>query len=302
MDLSLRDAAELYLSNLEAEGYVRPVTLRGYRYKINRFLTDIDLPELCRELNARHAIEWTKALRARGLKSKSVRSYQAEVWPWFGWLYRQGYTPLEISRQVRMARVDESTITRRTATPDIIDKLLTVAAARWEAPKRARALILMLVATGARRTELAACHLEDYDEEAGTLHLHRHTKTGEERWVGVDREARHAMLEYTKLERTTKPGPLFMARMGRAMTADGMGKALQSLARGAGVECSSHDFRRACAARMLAAGAQTDVVQYQLGHKTAYLTLQYGATARRDRSLAAYREIDAGVRPMRRAQ
>lgn len=235
-----------------------------------------------------------------GLKPKSVNSYQKPVWVWFGWLFRQGYVPTEISRQVRVARVDDSTIKRRTATPDIIDRLLVSASGRSETAIRNRAVILTLVATGARRTELAACHLEDYDRDAGTLYL-RHTKNHQPRWVGVDAAARQALLQYLKLERGERPGPLFLSRTGVAFGTDGIRQMLRSLALSAGIECSAHDFRRACAARMLAAGAQPDVVQYQLGHKTARLTLQYGAEARRDRSISEYHALDQGVRRLKRA-
>lgn len=299
--LSPRDAADLYLGNLLAEGYVRDVTLRGYSFAIQRFLSDIDLPDSCRELTARHAMAWTAALRSRGLKQKSVRSYQAPVWTWFGWLFREGYTPSEISRQVRQVRVDDSTIKRRTATDDVIDKLLTVAAARSETALRNRAVILMLVATGARKTELAACDLEDLDLASGSLRLWRHTKAHKERWSGVNAAARQAMQLYIKKHRGEKPGPLFLVRLDGRMSAGAITLMIRSLAESAGVECSAHDFRRACAARMLAAGAKDDVVQYQLGHKTAYLTMQYGAAGRRDRSIDEYHELDKGVRRLRKS-
>lgn len=300
--LSPFDAFELYIGNLEAEGYVRDATLRYYRYAIARFLTDCTPPETCRELAPKHALAWTAAMRKRGLKVGAIRTYQSAVWTWFAWLHREGYVAADISRQVRRTRPDETTVTRRTASPDIIDRLLVVAGDRSEARYRNRALILTLAATGARKSELAACHLSDYDADAGTLRLWRHTKTGEERYCSVDATARQALLQYIKLERKPVPGPLFLQRMAQGMTSNAITCVIRSLAESAGVECSAHDFRRACAARLLAAGALPDVVQYQLGHKTALLTMQYGAAARRERSLQAIREIDQGIRQLRRAQ
>lgn len=108
-------------------------------------------------------------------------------------------------------------------------------------------------------------------------------------------------MNYLKRERMKSAGPLFVQRQQRAMTANAITCVIRSLAESAGVECSAHDFRRACAARMLAAGAMPDVVQYQLGHKTAHLTMRYGHEARRDRSLEQYHALDQGVRPLRRA-
>lgn len=299
--LSPFDAFDLYIANLEAEGYVRPATLRYYRYAISRFLTDITPPDSCAQLTGKHALAWTAALRNRGCKPGAMRTYQSAVWTWFSWLHREGFTPTDIARQVRRTRPDESTVTRRTATTDIIDKMLVCARDRSEWPWRNAALLLTLAATGARKAELAACHLEDYDAEAGTLRLWRHTKTGEERYCGVDAGARLALLQYLKRERKEAPGPLFIQRQRQPMSANAITCVIRSLAESAGVECSAHDFRRACAARMLAAGAQPDVVQYQLGHRTAHLTMQYGKEARRDRSIEQYHALDQGVRPLRRA-
>jgi integrase len=140
-----------------------------------------------------------------------------------------------------------------------------------------------------------------YDADAGTLRLWRHTKTNEERYCGVDAGARLALMQYLKRERKEAPGPLFVQRQKQPMSANAITCVIRSLAESAGVQCSAHDFRRACAARMLAAGAQPDVVQYQLGHRTATLTMQYGKEARRQRSLQEYHALDQGVRPLRRA-
>lgn len=295
------DAFELYIGNLEAEGYVREATLKFYRYGISRFLSDITPPASCHELSGKHALAWTAALRKRGLKPGAIRTYQSAVWIWFSWLHREGYTPHDIARQVRRTRPDETTVTRRTATDDVIEKLLVVAADRSEWKWRNRALLLTLAATGARRAELAACHFEDYQADPGVLRLWRHTKTHEERWCGVDAQARFALLQYFKHERGEKAGPLFLQRMAQPMSANAITCVIRSLAESAGVACSAHDFRRACAARMLGAGALPDVVQYQLGHRTASLTLMYGKEARRDRSVREYHELDQGVRRLRKS-
>lgn len=297
--LTPHDAFDLYCDTLEAEGYVTPSTLRSYRVHIGRFLRDIDPPATIAELNARHAMAWTKGLVKRGLKPGGIRSYQSSVWIWFGWLNREGYNAVNIADQVRRFRKDEATVTRRSAGPDLIDELVACARSRSEWRERNPALVLMLVASGARAAELAACYLEDYDAESGTLDLHRHTKSNSPRIVGVDRAAALAMTRYVKLERGNRPGPLFLGRMARPLSKGGIQAVVKSLAMQRGLPCSPHDFRRACANRLLDAGANPWTVQHQLGHSTDWLTKQYAKEARARAAIADYHRVEQGIRPLK---
>jgi integrase len=296
MDITTADAKRLFLIDKEDAG-VRATSRAYYSYAIDRFISEA-APELVADLSTTHLRTWSAAMRTRGLKPGAIHSYQSAVWTFVRWLYIQDdFGVPDITRKVQMIRVRPEEIKRRTASPGTKKKLLLVAKARPEHPRRNAALIEMLWATGTRRSELAACELRDYDDKAGTLRL-RHTKTGVPRLIAVERSGRGALDSYIIRERGRAPGALFLGRGDAPLSSDGMQSAIRSLALGAGIEVSAHDFRRAAAARWLKAGAPLDVAMEQLGHSDPSMTLIYGAEGRQERSAGIIHELDAGVRPI----
>ncbi len=280
----------LYLEWRAAEG-LKPRTLAAYRAALDQFL-GLALPDDVRELEPRHAVAFLASLQGRGLKPGAAGTYQRAVWTWLRWLYDQDFVLVDISRKVKRVRVPEETVTRRTASEDALDRMVACAAARPEYPYRNVALLRLLWGTGVRRGELAAAELADIDIEHGTIAV-RHSKTGRARIVGVDEVARVAALQYRVRERGDRPGPLFISRGGLALSSNAIRLLVQSLARSAGVTVSSHDFRRACAARMLRQGAPLDVVMHQLGHQSPRMSLTYGAEGRAERSVAEFHRLDS---------
>jgi integrase len=137
--------------------------------------------------------------------------------------------------------------------------------------------------------------MDDYDDDAGTIWI-PHTKTGEPRLIAVGAGARAAILRYLVDERGYAPGPLFLTRQKTRLTSDGMQSLIRSLAQSAERHASAHDFRRACAARLLEAGAQLDTVMDQLGHDSPAMSLLYGEAGRQRRSIASFHAIDKGLR------
>ena len=99
-----------------------------------------------------------------------------------------------------------------------------------------------------------------------------------------------------------EPGALFIARLKQPMSRNAMRLTIASLAESAGVTAACHDFRRACAARLLREGVSADDVARQLGHTSITMTLIYGEEGRTERAIAAFHAADQGVRPMRKAR
>lgn len=291
-DVSPIGSLTLFLAQKRAEG-VKPSSLQWFRYCTERFIREAPAPADVRKLTPAHLVTWTEVMRERGLKPGGIRSYQSAVWRWLRWLNEMGYHKEDLSRKVKLVRVREEDITRRTATPEIRAKLVRCALARSEHTYRNAALVEFLWSTGMRRSEVAALQLADVDLDAGEVYVGK-TKTGKPRRIGIDMQAVVALHAYLIHERGKEPGPLFMARMKRGMSTDAMRCVIRSLADSAGVEVSAHDFRRACAARLLEGDAPLDTVMHQLGHETPTMSLIYGAEGRADRSIRAYHKVAAG--------
>lgn len=295
MEISPTDALRLFLIDKEDAG-VRATTIGYYRYACTRFIDEVDLPPTIGQVSSVHLRTWTAAMRARGLKPSAIHSYQGAVWTWLRWLYQQDEFGVgDITRRVKLIQLREEDYTRRTISLATKKKLLVVARARVENPRRNAAIIETLWSTGARRSELAACLLSHYNASAGTLRL-QHTKMGVPRVVAIESSARTALDAYIIRERGPKPGALFLGRGGAPLSSDGIKNLLRSLALGIGSPVSAHDFRRAAAARWLRAGAPVDVVMSQLGHTDSSMTLMYGAEGREERAIGIIHDLDAGVR------
>lgn len=267
-----------------------------YAYHCGRFIAEADLPPDISQLSTAHLRAWSGILRERGLKPSAIHSYQTSVWTWCRWLYAQEEFGVgDITRRVKMAQVREEDVKRRTASQSTLRKLLIVAKDRSQNPRRNAAIIECLWSTGARRSELAACKLEDYDRTNGTLYL-EHTKMGRPRRVAIEGSARRALDAYLIRERGEKPGALFTTKGGKPLTSYGIQTMLRSHAEAAGVEVSAHDFRRAASARWLKQGAPVDVVMSQLGHTDPGMTLIYGKEGREERSIRTIHDMDRGLR------
>ncbi len=275
-----------FIDQRESEG-CKPRTLEGYRRQITAFVRDMNLQDIS-ELSPRHAIEWTKILRLRGMKSGGINSTQRPVWTWFRWLYDQDIIAIDISRKVK--KVPARDVKRRTASEDDRDALVAVVLEGREHPRRNVAIIELLWASGIRREELTRLAVQDYDRTEGTLEVYGKNDT--RRTVVVDARARAALWAYLERERGKAPGPLFLGRGGRSgVTATAIKNMLRKAAAAAGIEVSAHDFRRACASNMLAAGVGIDSVMYQLGHSTMTMSLTYGALGRKTRAHAEIRKM-----------
>ena len=120
--------------------------------------------------------------------------------------------------------------------------------------------------------------------------------------TAIGAEARAALWAYFVRERGRysgsgfAPGPLFVSREGKRMSAGAMADVLEDLRRLARTDITSHQFRRYTAARLLRQGAHLDTVMGQLGHEGAQMSLTYGREGRAERNIREFHALDAGVR------
>jgi len=139
---------------------------------------------------------------------------------------------------------------------------------------RARLLVLLLLATGARISELLSCNLSSYQD--GLLYLSGKTGT---RAVPLSPGLR-ARLEAAIRARGEEDGaaPLFRSRQGRLSDRRAR-ELLASCCLGAKLPLQSpHDLRHAACARWLRAGIPLDVVARTLGHSRPSTTLDHYAS------------------------
>jgi site-specific recombinase XerD len=140
---------------------------------------------------------------------------------------------------------------------------------------RDRAILLTLLDTGARASELVAFDLPDLDPATGTLTIRR-AKGGKVRAAFLGHKARRAVRAYLRA-RGDLAGPLFAAKGGGRLSYFGLRSMVVRGAREAGVSPapSLHSFRRAFTLDLLRSGADLLSIQRLLGHADMSLLKRY---------------------------
>ena len=159
-----------------------------------------------------------------------------------------------------------------------------VAACQGTMAVRDKALVLLALASGLRRKEIAALRWRDVDltleTGIGLVHvLAINSKTRRPRTAYLDPKARDALALH-RLTAPSDPGdPVFAGRIkdGKAqpITTSGISHIVARIGLRAGVEVSPHRFRHTCARAMLAAGLTLPEVQRILGHSNMTTTARY---------------------------
>jgi integrase/recombinase XerC len=140
--------------------------------------------------------------------------------------------------------------------------------------ERDKALLLTLLDTGLRATELTSLDLADLDQFTGTV-LVRHGKGGKIRSVFLGEKARRAVRAYLKA-RKEQSGPLFTTETGGRLSYGGLRQIIRRCSERAGLkEPSLHAFRRAFALAMLRNGCDLLTLQRLMGHADLSLLRRY---------------------------
>lgn len=145
---------------------------------------------------------------------------------------------------------------------------------------RDRAIIVTLVDTGLRASELCDMLVKDYDRERGSLYV-REGKGGKERTVYAGDATKRAIWRYLLGRKDAKPGDqLFATATDRRMDRNNLRQTLQRIGRRAGVpNVTVHRFRHTYAITFLRNGGSPLVLQELLGHEKLETVRIYASLA-----------------------
>ncbi len=154
---------------------------------------------------------------------------------------------------------------------------------------RDRAIILVLLDTGIRASELCSLKVGDYDQGRGRLHI-RHGKGDKKRFVPAGQRTQKVIWRYLATrERTTPTAPLFASTTGNRLDRNNLRHLLDRIGKHASVnEVFPHRFRHTFAIEFLRAGGDLLTLQAILGHETLEMVRRYAKLADQD--------IDAGAK------
>jgi len=238
-----------------------------------------------------------KTRAQKPLSSSSLDNAWKGIRSFFKWAFED----LGIERpDINLARPKVTSREIQPFTAEEVEKLLRACAQtkvyetngrrrfrrKRESGLRDRAMVLLLLDTGLRVSEMCRLKIKDVDVKHGDVYVApfgsgRKTKP---RTVFLGKVARSALWRYLAERQDAQPDdPLFVTNEGRPMTRRSVHQLIQNLGERSGVkDAHPHRFRHTFATEFLRNGGTIEVLQKLLGHSTLTMSLRYAEIAQSD--------------------
>jgi site-specific recombinase XerD len=272
---SLGAAVEHFLTAKAAEG-ASPKTIEWYRMVLGRAGRDLGPDRALDSLTPAELRAWLLTLRET-LSPISVAGYVRGLKAFGRWCATEEMGTAAALRALRRPRVPHKLV--EPLDDAALRRLLDAASVRD------RAIVLLMLDTGLRLSELAGLRPSDLRPDGSLKVL---GKGSRERIVPVGGVARQALVRYLRQVNVADPrAAVFRARGGGALGARGVQQVFKRLKTRAGVlgRCSPHSLRHTFARAYLLNGGDAFSLQRMLGHSTLDMVKRYVALA--DTDLAA---------------
>ena len=277
--MTVTQAIDSFLLDCQARN-LRPASLKTYARQLHsfgEFAATADVATVDR-IGAQLVRGYLAAELGRGLSPNSVRTTARCLRVFLNFIVTEGVLSDSPMRTLRMPRGE----TRRpdVFTVDEVRRLIVAARS-----KRDQAVILTLLDTGCRLSEIVSLRIADVDLHAGVVHVNR-TKARRQRTVFVGKTTRTAIEAYLSETPATAADPLWRVQKGTGLTIDGMKRLLARVGHRAGVSpCAAHKYRRTFATWTLRSGMDVYSVRDMMGHSAIAMLAAYVAMS--DEDLAA---------------
>ncbi len=238
-------------------------TLAFYHYTAGTFLKWLEGQGVTRpeEVSARHVRQFIAGLA--GKADTTIHDFARAIKTLLRFWYTEGYS------QERVI----------FAMPRLLQKRLPVLTAEQVSAVveicnvRDKAIVLLVVDSGLRRSEVCALNWDDVDIATGLLRVRR-GKGGKDRSAVIGVTTRRALLAYRRT--INKPdAPLFLACRGARLTGWGLMQLFRRISRLVGFTVTCHALRRTFVILSLRAGMDVLHLQAMLGHSSLEMVQHY---------------------------
>lgn len=259
-------AVELYLD--AKKSVLSPHTIADYSITFRRFLDFISPDRIIADIDAADIREFLATIP--GGKKNKVNAHIALSSLWT-FIVLAHCASDHIVRRVEVAKPEIRAII--PLTRDEVVRLLDSARKTGRERTRNKAILLILLDTGIRASELCGLRLSDLADTS----LRVMGKGGKERFVPVTPMALAALVAYLE---TRPPGkrhaPVFLSEDGNQLTRDALRRLVGRLGDRAGVHnVHPHRFRHTFAINYLLNGGDPYTLQMILGHSTMDMVKRY---------------------------
>jgi len=215
------------------------------------------------------------------LSAQSIETYCRAIKAFFGFLKREGFTENDAMAKVKMPKVPETVIP--TFSEKEIEKLLAQPDKSSNEGFRDYCLLLTLIDTGIRLSELASLNAVSIDYEQNLLKVMG--KGSKERFVPFGRRVAKALMKY---QLKCRPEPVgtdnfWLRRDGQPLLPKRIEKLISAYGKKAGLKrCYAHKLRHTSSVMYLRNGGDVFSLQRKLGHRSLVMTRHYSNLADSD--------------------
>ena len=268
----------LYLTACTVEGKTDR-TIQSYAETLRQFRRagrELRLPEDVAAFGPAHVYLFMGWVRERGVSAGTQHRRQREVKAFFSWCRRMDYVEENPFMRVPMVRREQKVV--QPFTKDDVTTLLAACNPKTYVGSRMRAMILFLLDTGVRSSELVSIELCDVLFEEGRVRV-LNGKGRKQRWTAISEVALAALRTYLEDYRGWSEGPLFQTFDGRPLRNHHMNVMFTRHGLRAGVsQVNPHRFRHTFATWAIRVNARELDVQYLFGHSSPMMVRRYSAT------------------------
>lgn len=216
-------------------------------------------------------------LQDKNLASQTIHGIAIAIQSFFNWLVKEELLKESPMRKVAIPKAEKKILP--AFTQEDIQKLL-----KNTNTERDEAIILFLLDSGARATELLNLTGGDIDMKTGIVTI-RQGKGSKDRIVYIGNKTRKQLLRYYMERGTPKENEKvwLSETKGTPLTNTGLSQFLKKLGIRIGVKnCSPHTFRRTFALNSLRNGMSIYHLQRLMGHEDITVLKQYLALSQND--------------------
>ena len=311
LDTSLRSLVKGFVLTKQTEGK-SPSTVEYYRENLRRFLWYAQ--EQCWSDDIRILTEWqireflgyvgTEISRwglagngsetsQRKASSSTVRHYFVVLSCFFNWVIHEGFLKENPMARMKVAKPKPKVITPYTSGE--IKRMLAVCDYDYEhnakfLGSRNRAIVLILLDTGVRLSEMVGIRLSDIDNDRGYIKVLG--KGEKERVVRIGKTAQKALWRYLVYRPQNGKQQLWLSEEGKPLSGEGIQSLMKRLKERAGINGngSIHRFRHTFALNFLRVDRNVFNLQYLLGHSDLDMVRRYTSALGMEDALEAHKE------------
>jgi len=234
-----------------------------------------ELPHV-QSLKATHLRAFFVSIQER-YATKTLHGIAVDIKAFFNFLLGEEYLSANPMQRVAMPRLDQTVLP--AFTPDEVSAMMTQTKGRDPVSFRDRAILVVLLDSGVRLSELVSMKVGDVDLSTGTFKVVG--KGRKERICRLGPTALKSFIRYVRVRRGKPSEPLWIGKYG-PITNSGVSQILRQIGQSCAVHAHPHKFRRTCALTLLRAGCDVFSVQHILGHSDLTVLRRYLAQTEQD--------------------